>query len=306
MASTGKFTEPVYSPVHQEQIVAGEMTQNVVENSDVQAQVVVSLPPLEELTKPVFNQIHQEQIAAGETTMSTAETPVVKEQVIVQEIPEVDAPFPSVEEFTEPVYNPVHQEQIVAGEITLNIVEHPAVQEQVTIPQVSIVERIEELCSFTGLMNPQISTTSLEASQVVGSLPPVEEFTEPVYNPVHQEQIVAGEMTQNIIENSDVQEQVIEQEIPEVVAPPPPPPPVAEFTEPVYNPVHQEQIVAGAVKQTIIENSVVQEQVIVQEIPEVVDSAADKAVSLDDLRRILRDVNAALCANRLWHPGEHS
>ena len=40
-------------------------------------------------------------------------------------------------------------------------------------------------------MNPQIFTTSLEASQVVGSLPPVEEFTEPVYNQVHQEQIVA-------------------------------------------------------------------------------------------------------------------
>ena len=48
--------------------------------------------------------------------------------------------------------------------MTLNMVENPAVQEQVSvqeIPQVSIVERIQELCSFTGLMNPQISTTSL-------------------------------------------------------------------------------------------------------------------------------------------------
>ena len=37
--------------------------------------------------------------------------------------------------------------------MTLNIVGHPAVQEQVTvqeIPQVSVVERIQELCSFTG------------------------------------------------------------------------------------------------------------------------------------------------------------
>ena len=64
------------------------------------------------------------------------------------------------------------------------------------IPQVSVVERIQELYSFTGLMNPQISATSLEAPQVVGSLPPFEEFTESVYNQVHQEQIVAGEMTQ--------------------------------------------------------------------------------------------------------------
>ena len=38
-------------------------------------------------------------------------------------------------------------------------------------------------------MNPQISTTSLEASQVVDSFLPVEEFTEPVYNQVNQEQI---------------------------------------------------------------------------------------------------------------------
>ena len=54
---------------------------------------------------------------------------------------------------------------------------------------------IQEPCSITGLMNPQISTTSFEASQVVDSLPPVEEFTEPENNQVHQEQIFAGEMT---------------------------------------------------------------------------------------------------------------
>ena len=47
---------------------------------------------------------------------------------------------------------------------------------------------------------------------VVDSLPPVEEFTEPVYNQVHQEQSVAGEMTLNIVENPAVQEQVIVQE----------------------------------------------------------------------------------------------
>ena len=75
---------------------------------------------------------------------------------------------------------------------TVNIAEIPVVQEHVTvqeIPKVSDVGRIQEPCSFTGLMNPQISTTSLEASQVVDSLPPVEEFSEPVYNQVNQEQI---------------------------------------------------------------------------------------------------------------------
>merc|ERR1712136_442617 len=152
-------------------------------------------------------------------------------------------------------------------------------------------------------MTQNIIENSDVQAQVVVSLPPLEEFTKPVFNQIHQEQIAAGETTMSTAEIPVVKEQVIVQEIPEVVAPPPP---VEEFTEPVYNPVHQEQIVAGAVTQTIIENSVVQEQVIVQEIPEVVDSAADKAVSLDDLRRILRDVNAALCANRLWHPREHS
>ena len=53
------------------------------------------------------------------------------------------------------------------------------------------------------------------APQVVGSLLPFEEFTAPVYNQVHQEQIVAGETTQNIVEIPIVQEQVIVHEIPQ-------------------------------------------------------------------------------------------
>ena len=78
--------------------------------------------------------------------------------------PQVVVSLLPFEEFTTLVRNQVHQEQIVGGEMTLNIVENPAVQEQVSvqeIPQVSIVERIQELCSFTGLMNLQISTISL-------------------------------------------------------------------------------------------------------------------------------------------------
>ena len=54
------------------------------------------------------------------------------------------------------------------------------------------------------------------APQVVLSLPPFEEFTAPVYDQIHQEQIVAGEMTPNFVENPAVQEQVIIQEIPPV------------------------------------------------------------------------------------------
>ena len=72
---------------------------------------------------------------------------------------------------------------------------------------------------MNGLVYPQFSSTAVDpfASHVVDSLPPLEEFTEPVYNQVHQEQIVAGEMTQDIIGISAVQEQVIVQEIPPIV-----------------------------------------------------------------------------------------
>ena len=72
---------------------------------------------------------------------------------------------------------------------------------------------------ISGLVNPQFSGTAVEASapQAVVSVPPFEEFTEPVYSQVHHEQIVAGEMTQDIIGISAVQEQVIVQEVPPVV-----------------------------------------------------------------------------------------
>ena len=56
----------------------------------------------------------------------------------------------------------------------------------------------------------------LSAPQVVGSLLSLEEFASPVYNQIHQEQIVAGKTTQNIVEIPTVQEHVIVQEIPQV------------------------------------------------------------------------------------------
>ena len=55
------------------------------------------------------------------------------------------------------------------------------------------------------------------------------------------DQCAAGEMTENIVEIPVVQEQVTVQAIPEVVDSLPP---VGEFTEPGFNQVHHEQIVA--------------------------------------------------------------
>ena len=52
---------------------------------------------------------------------------------------------------------------------------------------------------------------------VVGSLPPIEEFTRPVYNSFHQEQFSAGEKTENVAKIPVVQEQVLVQAIPRFV-----------------------------------------------------------------------------------------
>ena len=113
------------------------------------------------------------------------------------------------------------------------------------------------------------STTAQSAPRVVGSLPPVEEFSLPVFYQVHQEQFSAGETTENIVEFPVVQEQMIVQAIPRVAGSLPP---VAEFTEPVFNPFHQEQSVAGETTENIANIPVVQEQVLVQAIPRVVGS----------------------------------
>ena len=62
---------------------------------------------------------------------------------------------------------------------TQHRVENPSVQEQVIvqeIPQVPIVERTQEqIVDITGLVNPQFSSTVVEASapQIFGSLPPL-------------------------------------------------------------------------------------------------------------------------------------
>ena len=62
----------------------------------------------------------------------------------------------------------------------------------------------------TDLVHPQISFPAVEAfsPQVIGSLSPLDEFDAPVYNRIHQEQVVAGMATQHRVENQSVQEQV--------------------------------------------------------------------------------------------------
>ena len=96
-----------------------------------------------------------------------------------------------------------------------------------------------------------------------------------MYNQVHQEQIAAGEATENIAEIPIGQEQVIAQEIPEVVDSLPP---VEEFTAPVHKQVHEEQIVTEEMTQYIVENPALQDQVIVQDIPEVVERIQEPPV----------------------------
>ena len=69
------------------------------------------------------------------------------------------------------------------------------------------------------LVHPQFSFPAVEAfsPQVVGSLPPLDEFVALVYSQIHQEQIVAGMTIQHRVENPAVQEHVIVQEIPQVL-----------------------------------------------------------------------------------------
>ena len=76
-----------------------------------------------------------------------------------------------------------------------------------------------------------LRSTAVEPSTpfVVGSLPPVGEFSGPVFDQVHHELFAAGEMPENTVEFPVVQEQVIFQAIPEVVGSLPP---AEEFTCP--------------------------------------------------------------------------
>ena len=64
-------------------------------------------------------------------------------------------------------------------------------------PKIVHVPVTQEQSAVTSLMNPQICFTAVETPQVVGSFPFAEDFAAPMYNQVHQEQIVATEKPQS-------------------------------------------------------------------------------------------------------------
>ena len=122
--------------------------------------------------------------------------------------------------------------------------------------------------SSTAAATQSVNFASVPAA-VVGSLPPCEVFSAPVFDQVHQEQLAAGDIPENMVDIPVVHEQVIVQAIPRVVGSLPP---VAEFTERVFNAFHQEQFSAGETTENIAKIPVVQEQVLVQAIPRFVGS----------------------------------
>ena len=137
------------------------------------------------------------------------------------------------------MYHQVHHDQFAVGETTENIAESFVVQEQVIVQA---------------------------TPRVVDSLPPVSEFTGPVYDQVHQVQFTAGEVTKNFAKIPVVHEQVIAQDIPEVVDSLPLD---EEFTGPVYDQVHQEMVASSEMAENFAGIPVVHEQAIVQDFPEV-------------------------------------
>ena len=80
--------------------------------------------------------------------------------------------------------------------------------------------------SSTAAATQSVDFASVPAA-VVGSLPPCEVFAAPVFDQVHQEQLAAGEITENIAKIPVVQEQVLVKAIPRFVVSLPP---VDEFT----------------------------------------------------------------------------
>ena len=104
--------------VFQEQIVAGETTQNIVENPAVQEQAIVQ----ENSELQVMERIH-EQIVDSTSLVY----PYFSSFAVEASAPQVVVLLRPFEDITAPVYNQVYQEHIVAGEMTLNKVENPVV-----------------------------------------------------------------------------------------------------------------------------------------------------------------------------------
>ena len=104
------------------------------------------------------------------------------------------------------------------------------------------------------MVYPHFSSTAVDgsASQVVGSLPLGEVFAAPVFHQVYQEQLAGGEAISRVAHSL---------------------PPAEEFTEPVYTAFHQEQFSACETTENIANFPLVQEHVLVQDIPRLVGSS---------------------------------
>ena len=191
----------------------------------------------------VFHQSSQKKPAAThagtQTTVThcevTSATCLVSTQISIcaVEIPQVVGSFLIWEDFAAPVCNQINQEQILTACSRAPVFEYAAPAYIAPALAVTSDAHSQQLLSvdttttvttdvnldIIGLMYPQFSSTAVElpSTQVVGSLPPSEEFDAPVYNQIHQEQIDAGMTTQHRSENPAVQDQVIVQEILEVV-----------------------------------------------------------------------------------------
>ena len=107
------------------------------------------------------------------------------------------------------------------------VIEHNAPPSAVTcfapceqLPPDTMVTVITDVSSDTpGFVNPQFSTTAVAAtaSQVIGSLPLLVKFAAPVYNQIRQEQIVAEETTQKLVDIQTVHEQRTVQRLAEIL-----------------------------------------------------------------------------------------
>ena len=160
-----------------------------------------------------------------------------------------------------------------------------ASSQQLPLACTTTTDTTDDNLNIADLVHPQYSSPAVEdvSPLVVVSLPPLDEFDAPVYNRIHQEQIVAGMTVQLRVGNPAVQEHVIVQEIPQVsivgrrqeqfLASAPQVvgslPLLEEFYALLYDQIHQGQVVAGMATQHRGENPSVQKQVIVQEIPQV-------------------------------------
>ena len=134
----------MYNQIYQEQIVAGETTQNTFENQAVQEQVIVQenselqvMERIQEQIVEIAKEVPQERVQQRTVEQIVrVPAPQIQEQVIVQEIPQVVDSFPPLQEFVAPMCNQVLLEQFVATERP-----HVLVQD---IQVLQILERIQE------------------------------------------------------------------------------------------------------------------------------------------------------------------